>query len=304
MANSTILYACTDIGLVIINRPGTLPEWLPPRRVLDGVRVVSVWAEPGPPIRVLAAAEAGLLLSENGGRGWQSVGSPAIAAPATAISQGEKGTQLYTGTGNGGLYLSADGGVSWASLSPPSDNGPIASIIESGASPGQFYLIVAQHGAASLLGGSPQEGLWKKLPVHGLSSIAEDVGTGNLYATLSSGVQKGSDRGALWEQLPASPAGGVAILAVAGASGKAPALVVGTPTGLYISPDGGAGWQEAALPQPSAVTALAHDPERRDRLYAATASGFLLESGNRGQSWQPVNAEPLPVTRYLFVVRI
>ncbi len=304
MANSTILYACTDSGLVIINRPGTLPEWLPPRRVLDGVWVASVWAEPGPPIRVLAAADAGLLLSENGGRSWQPVGSPAIAAPATAISQGEKGTQLYIGTGNGGLYLSADGGVSWSSLSPPADNGPIASIIESWASPGQFYLIVGQRGAASLLRGSPREGLWEKMPVHGLSSIVEDGGTGNLYATLRGGVQKSSDRGALWEELPASPAGGVTVLAVAGTSGKPPALVVGTPAGLYISPDGGLEWQEAALPQPCAVTALAHDPERRDRLYAATASGFLLESGNRGQSWQPINAKPLPAAHCLFVMRI
>ena len=59
MANATIIYACTQDGLLIFNKPGTLTEWLPPRMALEGRAVLSAWAEPGPPIRVLAAVANG-----------------------------------------------------------------------------------------------------------------------------------------------------------------------------------------------------------------------------------------------------
>ncbi|HVG01047.1 MAG TPA: hypothetical protein VND68_14500, partial [Chloroflexia bacterium] len=63
-------------------------------------------------------------------------------------------------------------------------------------------------------------------------------------------------------------------------------------------------WQTVELPHEGAITALARDPERRDRVYAATSTGYLLESGNRGQSWQPVNSSPTGLVSALFVVRI
>jgi photosystem II stability/assembly factor-like uncharacterized protein len=180
MANATIIYACTADGLVILTKPGTLPEWLPPRRVLVGRRVVSVWGEPGPPIRVLVAADGELLLSENGGRSWEPV---EVGSAVTSASQ-------------------------------------------------------------------------------------------------------------------------MAMLAVPGAEGKPPALTVGTVSGLAVSPDGGASWRVVGLPQQGGVVALARDPERRDRIYAATDTGYVFESGNRGQAWQQVNAAPLPPPSYLYVVRI
>ncbi|HYO50843.1 MAG TPA: hypothetical protein VEW94_13410 [Chloroflexia bacterium] len=180
MANATIIYACTPDGLVILTRPGTLPEWLPPRRVLVGRHLASVWGEPGPPIRVLAVANGELLLSENGGRSWETV----------------------------------------------------------------------------------------------------EVGSAVISASQ------------------------VAMLAVPGAEGKPPALVVGTASGLAVSPDGGASWQVIEMPQQGGVVALARDPERRDRIYAATDTGYVFESGNRGQAWQQVNATPLPPVSYLYVVRI
>jgi photosystem II stability/assembly factor-like uncharacterized protein len=92
-------------------------------------------------------------------------------------------------------------------------------------------------------------------------------------------------------------------VAVPGSAARPPALLVGTHSGLSVSPDTNA-WQTADLPHEGAVTALVRDPERRDRVYVATSTGYLLESGNRGQSWQPVNAAPVESIRALFVVRI
>src|SRR2546423_5670190 len=83
MANSTIFYACTPDGLAIFNKPGTAPEWLPPRLVLKGREVTSAWAEPGPPIRALAAVDGILMVSESGGGHWEAV-VPPPPAPAPA----------------------------------------------------------------------------------------------------------------------------------------------------------------------------------------------------------------------------
>ena len=57
------------------------------------------------------------------------------------------------------------------------------------------------------------------------------------------------------------------------------------------------------LPQPGGVTVLVRDPERRDRLYAATATGHIFESGNRGLGWQSVSAGPAGQINYLYIIR-
>src|SRR5436305_9459086 len=110
MANVTTIYACTQDGLYIFNKPGTLTEWLPPRRVLEGRQVLASWVEPGPPVRLLAAIgmdgdqEKGeLLASDNGGRAWETV----FDAPVTAIlALGEDASRLYVGMSGGGLAAS------------------------------------------------------------------------------------------------------------------------------------------------------------------------------------------------------
>src|SRR4051794_6542560 len=123
MANATIIYACTQDGLVILNRPGTLPEWLPPRRALEGRSVLSAWAEAGPPIKVLAAVAEGnirgedvggaILWSDSGGRMWESV----LEAPVTVVTAvpGDD-LRLYAGMTGGGLAATIDGGVTWGIL--------------------------------------------------------------------------------------------------------------------------------------------------------------------------------------------
>jgi hypothetical protein len=63
-------------------------------------------------------------------------------------------------------------------------------------------------------------------------------------------------------------------------------------------------WQAVDLPQSGSIAAIARDPERRDRLYAATASGYLYESGNRGQTWGPVNEDHLGGINAIFILRL
>lgn len=225
MANATILYACTSEGLFILTKPGTLTEWLPPRRVLPGQAVTSVWAEPGPPIRVLVVSKGQLLSSQNGGRTWEPVEPFDNPTPINALVQVGDPPAVCVSAEDGRRAVSHDGGVTWSAL----------------------------EGAAT----------------------TEEVSSDAQVA-----------------------------LVLPGPAGKPPALIRGTQSGLDVSADGGETWGSVDLPVPGGVVALARDPERRDRLYAATESGFLLESGDRARTWHVINASPLPSASYLFAIRI
>ncbi|MDQ3930278.1 MAG: hypothetical protein M3328_14165 [Chloroflexota bacterium] len=299
MANSTILYACTEQGLGIVNKPGTSTEWLPLRVVLRGQPIVSAWADPGPPIRVMAAASGGdLLLSENGGRTWSPV--PGIGSVAAIFEAGDPPVP-HVMMENGSVARSGDGGATWESL--PFDPGQVQALPGASAVPaGEYsYLVGSSQGTPVVLRGNLATCEWTNMGLEGATALARDAGKGGLYACTRLGVYAGAGSG--WSLLPGSPRDGTSIVAIPGPAAKPPALLVGTPTGPSLSPDTNA-WQSVDLPKEGGVTAFARDPERRDRVYAATDTGYLFESGNRGQSWQPVNPSPMAPISALFVVRI
>ncbi|HEX8219793.1 MAG TPA: hypothetical protein VF914_11380 [Chloroflexia bacterium] len=299
MANSTILYACTERGLGIVNKPGTSTEWLPLRVVLPDRAVVSAWAEPGPPIRVMVVDSGGeLLLSENGGRTWSAV--PGLASVASLFELGDPPVPHII-TLAGTIARSNDGGATWETLPfAPGAVGvpPGTQVTGVGA---HIYLPGAIEGNISVVRGSLATGEWDDMELEGATALAHDTDKSELYACTALGVY--ASAGSSWTLLPGSPRDGTSIVAIPGAAARPPALLVGTPTGLSVSSDTHT-WEAANLPQEGAITALARDPERRDRVYAATGAGYLLESGNRGQSWQPVNAVPIASIGSLFLVRI
>jgi len=304
MANATILYACTGDGLLIFNKPGTLNEWLPPRMVLRGQQVVAAWAEPGPPIRVVAATreldgEGHVLLSENGGRDWESK----LQAPVTGLL-GLEGSpaRLYAGLEGGGLAASVDGGLDWGIL-PGTDAGSIRRIYNMGE-PDLFYLLADGEEGGVLLEGTPEEGNWRKLPIEGVISIAWDTEMGDLYAATARDLQMSADKGTTWVPLPSSPEGCTNIAVLPGPSGSGPSIVVSTQEDFLISNNAGASWQWVSFGPHQGVSAIVRDLERRDRLYAATSGGYIFESGNRGQAWQAVNAEAIGAVTALYVLRI
>jgi photosystem II stability/assembly factor-like uncharacterized protein len=304
MANSTILYAGTEDGLAIVNKPGTLPEWLPPRRVLQGSKVTSVWADPGPPIRVAAISDGILRVSDNGGRTWQDIQTPALPAALCSGSEDGAMTTFYAILTNGAITRTTDGGNTWKPLPELPLEVAQASLVSWRARGGMLLMAGTSGGTGTLLYGNPEEGSWQTLLAGNLSSAADAGPEGGIFATGIGGVQHSSDEGASWKLLPGGPREGSVMAAIPGAAGKPPTLVVGTARGLSMSQDGGESWQEAALPQAGQVVALARDPERRDRVYAALSTGYLYESGNRGQSWEPINTQPLPGILTLYVIRI
>lgn len=299
MANSTILYACTEHGLDIVNKPGTSTEWLPLRMVLQDRAVVSAWAEPGPPIRVMAVASGGgLLLSENGGRTWSPVAG--LGSVATIFELGDP-TVPHIIMEDGTVVRTSDGGLTWETLS--SMPGGVQVLPGTSVVPvGEYtYLVVTREGTRVLLRGNLASDEWTDVELDGVAAVAYDADKGGLYACAPLGVYVSA--GSTWSLLPGSPRDGNSIVVIPGATAKPPTLLVATPSGLSASPDTNA-WQTVDLPHEGTPTAFARDPERRDRVYAAINTGYLLESGNRGQLWQAINNTSLAQVSALFVVRI
>jgi photosystem II stability/assembly factor-like uncharacterized protein len=314
MANSTILYACTPSGLAIFNKPGTLPEWLPPRIVLADQEVTSAWGEPGPPIRALVTANGKLMLSENGGREWDAANLPAGSdSPVMTIFYVAGTNTLFAARYNGQLATSADGGATWTALRNLPAEGCALSLQPAykAGEEGRFYLLLGESERNVLYMGSPDKGDWQELAndvlkEHEPSALSVASDSGRAYALTASGVLAVSAEGTTVSAclLVGSPPNGRAIAVIPGTDPATPALVVGTTEGIQASADAGTTWQIAELPQGGGVAALDRDPERRDRIYAGTSSGFLFESGNRGQTWQAINPVPTHAVQSIYVMRI
>jgi hypothetical protein len=131
MAESILLYVATEDGLIILSKPGTSKEWLPPRHTLAGQPVGAAAAVSGPPIQVVAALRSAapeILVSSNGGRTWEPAPAgadplavlptdpapPTIAAPLQipAMKQGVAPVLLMVADGT--LQRSEDDGATWA----------------------------------------------------------------------------------------------------------------------------------------------------------------------------------------------
>ena len=300
MANSTIIYAATEDGLAIFNKPGTLPEWLPPRPALQGEAVSAAWGEPGPPMRVVAAVERGLLLSENGGRTWESVGPDREDGPVVLLYHAEDEDALYAAHSDGSLFASTDGGSTWDEVGAVPASGALLSLSRADL-PGEFFVLVDGSG---LYVGNPRQGSWQGITGADVHACASLPGGRSLFVCTGPGVAASEARGTPWRLLHGSPAGGMDIAAIPGNDPSKTALVVGTGDGIWTSPDAGATWRKPELPGAGGVTAIALDPERSNRLYASTDTGLLFESGNRGAEWQAVNTTPVAPVRALYVVRI
>lgn len=280
--------------------------------VMPDREITSAWGEPGPPIRVLAAVDGTLQLSENGGREWELVnlGAPSGDSPFMSIFYVADTHTLFAVQYNGTLWKSSDGGASWSRLPALPEEGCVLSLEASHNAPGTFYAMIGASDGTTLYKGNPDTGAWSSLGdnLRDMDLIAfGQAGDMGLYALTSSGVIKITERdgAADVEVQQGSPQDGQALVVIPGAASMPPALVVGTGTGISVSADGGATWHAPDLPHTGGVTAFARDPERRDRLYAAIGPGYLLESGNRGAAWQPLNPHPTanPIS-YIYVVRI
>jgi photosystem II stability/assembly factor-like uncharacterized protein len=155
-------------------------------------------------------------------------------------------------------------------------------------------LAVLSLAAAALLAGTAARAtssVWTPLGPFGgsVQTLTVDPGDARvLYATLGAqGAFKSADGGATWVPLHA----GVAEGNVAVDPSRHGTLYL-APGGVQKSTDGGAHWTDLSL-KAYGIVAVAVDPARPSRLYAASSVNGVFRSADRGASWQ-LARQPLP----------
>ena len=240
---------------------------------------------------LLKATEGTLSRSSDQGRTWTPISLPASMARTTiatvAVSDGDKGA-LYVAGRASGVLRSKDGGRSWVPANKGLPKRGVSALATHAGQPDTVYAHVtgkgffrSQDGGANwrLMDRGPREKI-----VHFVhSSMPGSMETGWLFAGTPDGVRRSMDCFCGWHK-----AGELAgkITAVAYDPDQPQRVYVSTAKGLFVSADGGEQWSSMKSPE-ATITALAAAPS--GVLYAA-GNGSLYRSGNRGETWEKIDA--------------
>jgi hypothetical protein len=265
--------------------------------------------------RVVAATDAGLALSADGGRSWRLVGrdlGPALSvALLLGAAWGEGVHVLLAGLPDRGVARSADEGRTWSAANA----GLTASLLVGLALAPSFeqdqtvFAASLQRGVSvSTDGGRTwterSDGL-ADTTVYQVAAWRSPAGDQVVFAATAAGLYASRDGGLSWRPaLSDQAATPPRALALAPAGSSAATLLVASPGGrLITSADGGSSWAtlETTFGQ-AEVVALAVSPayERDGTIFAATAgpprqdgSGELVvwRSTSHGRRWQRWLAE-------------
>ena len=267
----------------------------------------SVAVDPAHRGTVFAASNFAIYVSHDRGQGW----SGAMKAFGYINPQDGLSVQLVADPNRGsvfayvaGAYLfeepnpyvklfeSTDGGATWSDHSAALPAGTGARLAIEPTSPGILYLLQAGKIFRSLDGAAS----WRETRSAGLPIAAGPHGL-VVAGNLASGTVKSGDGGRTWEEIATPP-----IDAVTGyAFGPAPGQIYasGNALGVMASDDGGQSWHAAnhGLTATS-VLAVAVDPSRPTRLYAALADGDsplrisgVWKTPNGGATWRPIGSD-------------
>jgi photosystem II stability/assembly factor-like uncharacterized protein len=258
--------------------------------------VFALTVDPADGRRTLAGTASGAIyLSSNGGASWRPVRkSSGHAVLALAFDPARPGT-LLAGTRGTGIWRSVDAGLSWQA-----QQGSAGRTVRGFAFLNGAALAASDEGVLLSRDGGPwsSAGL-PQVRVSALAVLPASAGAANGTVIAGGDATRGpeplplfssADGGQTWAAVPVTgPAGVVGgssiVAALAGGPAQrqgARALLVGTNTGLFMTRDGGASWQQltggGALPATD-VTSLVAAPRRADRLYLASDGGGSAHGG-------------------------
>ncbi|MBV8199450.1 MAG: hypothetical protein JOZ15_02395 [Acidobacteria bacterium] len=254
--------------------------------------------------------------SRNSGRHWRALGvsdvplgisycCPPSYGATVAVAPAAPATVFYS-TG-GYLFASMDGGASWRS---PGPDAAVTSLIVDPASPTDLYAVGSFLDCNFTFGRSTDGGVtWSCLPFDPYEAVLAPKTSGTLYALAlydPSGrvLFRSADAGASWTPIDAGlPLVGevlgppFAALHMAVDPTDAGRLYVSGPSGVWMTPDGGAHWNRRSGGLPHAATSplLAIDANDPSLLYAAAGSIGVYRSRDGGMHWQPILAGLPPI---------
>lgn len=264
----------------------------------------------------LAAYEAGVYRTDDGGATWSHVASYPSDYAHSVLADPESADAVLVGSEPAALFRSSDAGASWEECKsfqdvPDSTNWGFhaptrdSHIRDLVVSPGDAGLLYAGIEVGGVVRSSDGGNSWQQLP--GLDDDIHCLHLGTdqqrrVYVATASAPYRSSNGGDDWEKIndgldrrytlhiAAAPdnADQVLVTVSENARRKAPQF--------YRSTDGGQTWAlvedlgEGEEPE-SMVVAFEWDRSSPDDVYAGTDGGELYHSPDRGQTWQQ-----LPVT--------
>jgi photosystem II stability/assembly factor-like uncharacterized protein len=256
--DGTLFAGTEDRGLYLSTDKGR--TWNPvgdlvPETCINGLYVPSGWAEGA---LMLAATDAGLCASVDGGQHWQAVkGGPDYPY---VVTHGPRG--YLSGAYDGGVYGSSDG-LNWetCNVGLAAHLPPLAAFSRAFSSD-RCLLMGSMEGALvrSTDAGTTWSQVYSPGEEWGAFSSMASAGQGDDLALLvASGGELAfsGDAGASWRACAAPLTAQISGLALTG-SGQPGEMLVGTTSGQVLaSADGGASWETRALFSGEMVIALA-----------------------------------------------
>lgn len=240
---------------------------------------------------LLKATAKTLYRSSDEGKTWTKIVLPPAAAnhaiAAVAVSARDKDAIYVAGPGLG-ILRSKDGGRSWAAGNQGLPSREVIALTAHADQPDTLYAYVAGKGIFRsqdaglrwrLMDRGPREEIRRF--VH--SNMPGSMETGWLFAATSKGVRRSMDCFCGWHD-----AGGLAseVHAVSYDPDEPQRVYAAAREGLFVSTDGGEQWTSMKSPG-SDITTLVAVPS--GVLYAA-GDGHLFRSGDRGVTWERVDA--------------
>ncbi len=278
--------ALTNSGPVYRTRDGGR-RWEPHGDLgRDGaIYAVLRWPDPGGE-RLLAAAHAGLLFSDDAGRAWQLWEAAPGFAAANDLAQAPDGT-LYLASSDG-VYRSTDAGATWT---PAGQGLPPAAVLSVAAAPSRPEVLYAGTDGRGLYRSDDAGRTWARTgldvpTVPGILIHPADPDRLWIRAAFQR-VYESRDGGRTWF----TPWNGLDLSTELMFLGYRPAdppiLYAAGTQALFRSLDEAASWQPIG-PQLAGQTVfhLLADPDDPGRLYAAATKG-VYTSADDGATWEP-----------------
>ena len=269
-----------------------------PKLVLS--EVTSVLVDPGNSdhylVGMIAAADAGLFESFDGGKSWKQskdisdFGVRALAAAPSDPTRFVAGTQR-------GVWLSLNSGKKWSRISDPENlemQGITAVAIDT-QNPDIIYAGTSHLPWRTTDGGktwqSIHEGMIDDSDV--FSIYVDPQIPSKIFASACSGIYSSEDRGAAWHKLMGIPNTSRRTHVVrfepgtcCGDPNLSGAVYAGTTTGLFRSLNDGRTWKTLTNTQ---VNSLAFDPSQLNNVYLALEHEGVARSHNGGESIELIN---------------
>lgn len=216
------------------------------------ISVTAMAAGPSAPLVVYAATPTSIFKSVDGGTTWTVTASAGLAGPATTVAVDAGSSSTVYATATQGVFISTDGAASWKLANIGVSNPLTRSVV---AHPTQAGTVYASFGGGN---GIP-------------NSLIRSTDSGQTWSTLN-------------VVAPPNQLEAPVIAVLFGSNG---AIILGTPSGLFISADGGNTFTAGAAVEVDNTEDLAIAPNNPNILYSVNTSG-LQRSSDGGQTFTPV----------------